>query len=531
MANNQPADEQADGLPILARPAAASEAVAADQSAAMDASSQKTGRTPRRHLDSDETTPLNIVEDVPGARPQHMGTSPSASSDSEAVASGTPDAGLRPESVTRSDKTFGARMELPARREPRASVTIIEGAQAVSRPSGTPLAAQPSAQSLDADAPLGARPVMRLLLVSDAVVSESVVSESGGSSAAQIVYKGVVQLGHAVEAVASDDWQRMLSEAPPEVILLDPGLEQNLTTSVGHSASTGAQQVCRQLREHSEADGCLLVVLLPNPQSTLDAGAWELWQRAGAHVILETEVSLSSLQSHLELWARLVRLQRDANALRQTLVKQVKIDDLTQLLNRRFFFQAAHLEASRARRYNHPLACLMVDVNHLKLYNRTFGYACGDHILRTVASTIRAWTRESDILARFDAKKFVILLPETDVEGAMVLHEKLQRLITDSDFFWGGQKLPLTISIGEAERHRVTSTEVSPSHQALTPEDESRLGGEDDDNTPLSVREELADLLGDADAALYVAKKGVRSPNFPANPQKGDEVIGILGSN
>jgi diguanylate cyclase (GGDEF)-like protein len=229
----------------------------------------------------------------------------------------------------------------------------------------------------------------------------------------------------------------------------------------------------------------------------------------------------------LEMWSRHARLHRDLLGLRETLGKQVQTDDLTQLLNRRYFFQAAHREVSRARRYNQPLSCLMVDINYFKLFNKTFGYGCGDYILRAVATTVRAWTRESDILARFGAKKFVILLPSTDIEGAMMLREKLQSEIGQFDFMWQDQKLPVTISIGEAERRREDPRTAERQYRTPAYEEDERS---DIDETPLSVREELADLLEDADAALYVAKKGVRYPVIQPPTSNTDEVVGILGS-
>jgi GGDEF domain-containing protein len=129
-----------------------------------------------------------------------------------------------------------------------------------------------------------------------------------------------------------------------------------------------------------------------------------------------------------------------------------------------------------------------------------FGYDCGDYVLRGVAGILRDSTRDSDIVARFSEDKFVVMLPETTIAGAISMGENIQRLISEMEFNWQGQNLPVSVSIGEAGRRR---DEDAGSVNAAD---------EDDESVALSLREELAELLEEADAALFVAKRGVRSP-------------------
>src|SRR5262249_19161184 len=135
-------------------------------------------------------------------------------------------------------------------------------------------------------------------------------------------------------------------------------------------------------------------------------------------------------------------------------------------------------------------------------------YACGDYILRTVAHIIRQWTRESDILGRFGGAKFVVMLAETDIQGAMMSREKLQHQVATTEFVWKDVALPVTLSIGESERRaeRRRAPAERPRHVEEYPLEEDEI-------EMLSVREELADLLADSDAALFVAKKGARYPS------------------
>jgi GGDEF domain-containing protein len=141
----------------------------------------------------------------------------------------------------------------------------------------------------------------------------------------------------------------------------------------------------------------------------------------------------------------------------------------------------------------------MINVDFFKRFNSMFGYDCGDYVLRGVASILRDSTRDSDIVARFSEDKFVVMLPETPIEGAISMGENIQRLISEDEFNWHDQNLPVSVSIGEAARRRDSNADQVDAD-------------EDDETIALSLREELAELLEEADAALYVAKRGVRSP-------------------
>jgi diguanylate cyclase (GGDEF)-like protein len=125
------------------------------------------------------------------------------------------------------------------------------------------------------------------------------------------------------------------------------------------------------------------------------------------------------------------------------------IDSLTGLHNRRHFMELAKREFGRARRYQHPLAAIMMDIDHFKRINDTYGHALGDHVLATVAERCRNTVRDIDIVGRYGGEEFVSLLLETDLNGARIVAERLRQsaalpIETDSG------KLSITISIGVA---------------------------------------------------------------------------------
>lgn len=244
---------------------------------------------------------------------------------------------------------------------------------------------------------------------------------------------------------------------------------------------------------HGALDAAAPILLLTSGDEDMEA-----LSSAGADEFISADSSALEIQARFAIAVRLARLKRELQTTRERLGRQIQVDDLTQVLNRRFFFQAAYRECSRARRYAEPLSCLMVDVDHFHLYNTSFGYSCGDSILREVAKILKTCVRDTDLVARFGGSKFVILLTHTNVEGAAMVRQKIESLINANYFVWHHQQLPVTASIGEAER-------IPGRTQTLSDEE---------DNHPLSPREDLAELLEDADSALFVAKKGARFPSF-----------------
>jgi diguanylate cyclase (GGDEF)-like protein len=135
-----------------------------------------------------------------------------------------------------------------------------------------------------------------------------------------------------------------------------------------------------------------------------------------------------------------VRLQSAVRALTLT-------DELTGLHNRRFFEQELKREAERTRRFRRSLSLVLVDVDHFKPYNDTFGHRAGDEALRRVAGHLAgAVPRRLDAIARYGGEEFMVLLAETDVEGARLVAERIRESVQASDEF----RRPLTISAGVA---------------------------------------------------------------------------------
>ena len=127
------------------------------------------------------------------------------------------------------------------------------------------------------------------------------------------------------------------------------------------------------------------------------------------------------------------------------------IDPLTGVYNRRQFETLARAELARAQRYFRPLSVLVVDVDFFKRVNDNFGHEIGDWVLKMVATTIKSAKRDSDIVARMGGEEFVVMLPETTIEAARGVAERIREMVHVSSLAIGDDKLTLTISIGVAE--------------------------------------------------------------------------------
>ncbi len=159
-------------------------------------------------------------------------------------------------------------------------------------------------------------------------------------------------------------------------------------------------------------------------------------------------------------------------------------DVLTGIANRRYCLDRAGVEIGRALRHRRPLALAMLDLDHFKRVNDQFGHAGGDAVLQELVRRVRARLRREDLIGRLGGEEFAILLPETEIEGALKALDLIRDLIAETPFHLpDGRDVAVTVSIGVADL-RVDSG---------------------------FVPDTLEQLLKRADDALYAAKRGGRN--------------------
>lgn len=175
------------------------------------------------------------------------------------------------------------------------------------------------------------------------------------------------------------------------------------------------------------------------------------------------------------------------NVISNELLKYIGLtDSLTGAYNRRYIDRRLPEEIARARRHDHQLSCLYLDIDHFKQINDRLGHLAGDEVLREVASRIKAELRQSDCLARFGGEEFVALLCNADPANAVLVAERIRASIADTPFeiAWANP-IKVTISIGVATLAEADRSEAIE---------------------PIALQ-----LLAKSDHALYEAKESGRN--------------------
>jgi len=126
------------------------------------------------------------------------------------------------------------------------------------------------------------------------------------------------------------------------------------------------------------------------------------------------------------------------------------VDPLTGLYNRRGFTVEVEAEILRVFRTGRSFVVVLADIDHFKSINDRYGHVFGDHVLARVAARLRDCVRDVDRVARWGGEEFILLLPETDSEGAVVLAEKLRQAVAEADFQLGDHGLSVTMTFGVA---------------------------------------------------------------------------------
>lgn len=143
----------------------------------------------------------------------------------------------------------------------------------------------------------------------------------------------------------------------------------------------------------------------------------------------------------------------ERRTLQLELERQATLDELTGLFNRRYFITNANQEIRRSQRYGNPASMMMMDIDHFKNVNDTYGHGTGDIALQQVASTCMKNLRNTDILGRIGGEEFAVFMPETSLENAALVAERLRREIEMMTVLSLEEKtpIPLTISIGVSD--------------------------------------------------------------------------------
>lgn len=132
----------------------------------------------------------------------------------------------------------------------------------------------------------------------------------------------------------------------------------------------------------------------------------------------------------------------------ETIYRMTIMDGLTAVHNKRYLTEALEREIPRARRHRRALSLMIFDIDHFKKINDNFGHLAGDYVLKELATVVRSRLRPDDVFGRYGGEEFLVVLPETKLEGCLKIAEELRSLVEHHRFIFEEEQVAVTVSIG-----------------------------------------------------------------------------------
>ena len=249
-------------------------------------------------------------------------------------------------------------------------------------------------------------------------------------------------------------------------------------------------ELCRRVRAKTSSGGYVYMILLTGKegrQNMLEALA------AGADDYLGKPFDEAELKARLLAGKRILQLQDELVAARESMREAATRDSLTGLFNRAEIFSMLERELERSRRERKPLSVVLADIDHFKKVNDSHGHLFGDETLREIAIRLQSKLRPYDGVGRYGGEEFLLVLPACDYSGAAERANELRQAIASVPVISGGVEKSITMSMGIAVSECIGIKEVEA-------------------------------LVSRADSALYMAKRRGRNrvEYVPSASQKKD---------
>jgi len=275
-------------------------------------------------------------------------------------------------------------------------------------------------------AALNAAQLPRILLVEDSNTSTAIVSRH---------LRGQYEVVRAADGLEA--WNLLEGDSDQSIELVVTDIEMPRLSGHELLLKIRASSVAR-LKD-------LPVIVMTTTDDNTDR---ETAFRNGASDFVGKPLEPLELQARVRLHQRLARTVRELEASRELLREQASTDPLTHLKNRRAFGEIGRRYFALAKRHHHDLAVVMLDIDHFKQINDTYGHPAGDRVLVDIAQTLSRSTRECDTPARLGGEEFAVLLPNTDKDGATLLAERIRRAVEDTPLKLSNRAVRVTTSIG-----------------------------------------------------------------------------------
>ncbi|MBI5235152.1 MAG: diguanylate cyclase [Deltaproteobacteria bacterium] len=272
-----------------------------------------------------------------------------------------------------------------------------------------------------------------------------VVGTEGGFKAITSALKGT--FSHFIKARDCDGAARAFESEQPECVIV--------------ASDTDAIEACAAagiIRGMKNGGHVPIIMLFANVGRPIDAKLAGF--DAGASDCLVEPYETVELVLRVNAALKNFKVVRDIRDENIKLSRLAVTDELTGLYNRRYFFEVVQSQMALGTRHGFKIACLLLDIDHFKQVNDTFGHAAGDEILKKTGAILNTSRRDGELLARLGGEEFVICLFNTDSESSLLAAEKFRNLIKAHDFSSPLHPTArLTVSIGIAvypQKHKLT---------------------------------------------------------------------------
>lgn len=261
-----------------------------------------------------------------------------------------------------------------------------------------------------------------------------------------------------------------------ELLVIDD-VESHKTPNIDHTQ--------RFFSQNYQTKACIIAPLICHGRVV---GALNMSDKKNGSAFTQEDIAV------VELFRQLIGASIGNVSLFEKTQWQAKTDGLTGMLNHRMFYETLEVELRRAQRYGGRISVIMIDIDNLKPINDNYGHRAGDMAIKQIARRISACIRQIDIAARYGGDEFAVILPNTSVEDAAVVAERMVNMTTGTPMLWEQHRIPLSISSG--------------------------VGQYDGQST-------AGEVTKATDAALYAAKQAGKGRIHVFQLQKAD----LLGSN
>jgi diguanylate cyclase (GGDEF)-like protein len=231
-----------------------------------------------------------------------------------------------------------------------------------------------------------------------------------------------------------------LNQSPPSpMVMAVKGKELILTGNIDTHTQPVIRRSQRAFAENYATTNCAIVPLICHERVV---GVLNLADKAEPSVITREDVAL------IELFGQLIGASIGNIKLFEKMQRQATTDGLTGLMNHRTFYEALEKELWRSRRYGGTLSLVMADIDNLKKLNDSYGHRVGDRVIKEISHRIKECIRQIDLAARYGGDEFAVILPNTTLEEATLVSQRIVDIVSESPLKWQQMKIPLSISVG-----------------------------------------------------------------------------------